>query len=120
MHHPRWSSGEHGNDPSVAEFWTTLHDAGVDVVLSGHDHDYERFAPMKADGTADAEGVRLFVVGTGGRSLDPFMEVQPNSEARNNVSFGLLRMALYEDGYSWEFLPTDPAGYRDGGTDRCH
>ena len=98
-----------------------LHDGGVDVVLAAHDHNYERFAPMDANGAADAtEGIRLFVVGTGGRSLDPFEDIQPNSEARNNVSFGLLQMALYDDGYGWQFVPADQGGYRDGGTDRCH
>ena len=121
MHHPRWSSGEHGGEPRLEELWTMLHDAGVDVVVAGHDHDYERFAPMDATGAEDAtEGIRLFVVGTGGRSLDPFVDIQPNSEARNNVSYGLLQMGLYDDGYSWLFHPTDPDGYRDGGTDSCH
>ena len=121
MHHPRWSSGEHGNDLKIGEFWTMLHDGGVDVLLAANDHNYERFAPMDANGAADATGgIRLFVVGTGGRSLDPFEDIQPNSEARNNVSFGLLQMALYDDGYGWQFVPTDREGYRDGGTDRCH
>ena len=121
MHHPRWTSGEHGSDPQLGEFWTMLHDAGVDVVLTAHDHDYERFTPMDANGAADpTRGIRLFIVGTGGRSLDPFAEILPTSEARNNVSFGVLQMALHDDGYSWLFHPTDPEGYRDAGSDRCH
>jgi hypothetical protein len=121
MHHPRWSSGEHGNDAQLGEFWTMLYEGGVDVVITGHDHNYERLAPMDANGAADpARGIRTFIVGTGGRSLDPFVEVLPTSEARNNVSYGLLQMALYDDGYAWLFHPTDPDGYRDGGTDHCH
>lgn len=121
MHHPRWTSGEHGSDPLLGEFWTMLYDAGVDVVLTGHDHDYERFTPMDADGAADpTRGIRLFIVGTGGRSLDPFADILPTSEARNNVSYGVLQMALYDGHYTWEFIPTDADGYRDAGTGTCH
>lgn len=120
-HQPRWSSGEHGSDPAVGDLWKMLYDAGVEAVLSGHDHDYERFAAMDSNGSADPErGIRQFVVGTGGRSLDPFGPVQPNSEARSNVSYGVLRLALQGDRYDWEFIPSTAGGYTDAGSGACH
>jgi acid phosphatase type 7 len=121
MHRPRWSSGEHGGDSGLGELWTMLADGGVEVLLTAHDHNYERFAPMDANGVADpVGGMREFVVGTGGRSLDPFVTIQPNSEARNNLSYGVLQMALYEDSFTWEFIPVDADGYRDAGSGTCH
>ncbi len=80
-HHPRFSSGEHGGDPRADAFWRALYAAGADVVVNGHDHDYERFAPQAPDGTADqAGGIREFVVGTGGKELRGFRSSAPNSE----------------------------------------
>ena len=88
-HHPRYSSGMHGSDRAYRAFWQALYDEGADVVLVGHDHDYERFAPQDATGRRDDErGIREFVVGTGGRSLRRFTRVEPNSEARDATSFG--------------------------------
>ena len=82
-HHPRFSSGEHGNDTEVAPFWQALYDAGADVVINGHDHDYERFAPQDPNGRADrARGIREFVVGTGGAALRTFPTTAANSELR--------------------------------------
>jgi hypothetical protein len=87
-HHPRFSSGaEHGDDLVVNEFWQVLYDAGAELIVNGHDHDYERFAPQAPNGVADpARGIREFVVGTGGKSLRGFGSVDPNSEVRNASS----------------------------------
>jgi hypothetical protein len=110
-HHPRWSSGRHGSDPSTDEFWQDLRGAGADVVLSGHDHSYERLT---------VDGVREFVVGTGGRSLYPF-EKPPidGTEARSDDAYGLLWLSLEEGGYSWEFLALGRSGFTDSGTGSC-
>lgn len=116
-HHPRFSSGPHGNSAAMATFWQLLDDSGADVMLSGHDHDYERFARMDSAGTASAGGIRQFVVGTGGAPLYNFAAVQPNSEFRSNDSFGVLRLTLEEEAYSWRFV-TD-AGTTDTGSDAC-
>ncbi|MDQ3879892.1 MAG: DNRLRE domain-containing protein [Chloroflexota bacterium] len=105
-HHPRFSSGPHGSDASAQALWQALYDAHADVVLSGHDHDYERFAPMDAFGTRDQWfGIRQFVVGTGGKSHYAVTGVAPNSEVRDGSTFGVLRMTLRTGSYSWEFRP---------------
>jgi hypothetical protein len=104
-HHPVFSSGEHGNDPRMATTWKKLDEAGVDIVLTGHDHDYERFAPQTYEGVADPNGIRQFVVGTGGRDLRPFRAVQPNNEVRNSRSHGVLKPTLHAASYEWEFVP---------------
>jgi Calcineurin-like phosphoesterase len=90
FHHPLFSSGEHGNDTSQRAIWDALYAAGVDVVINGHDHDYERFALQRPDGTLDtSRGIREFVVGTGGRSLRPFGTIKANSQVRNASTFGV-------------------------------
>jgi hypothetical protein len=119
-HHPRFSSGEHGSDPRYSAFWQALYDANVEVVLVGHDHDYERFAPQAPDGTLDlARGIREFVVGTGGRSLRRFPRAQPNSEVRDHLSLGVLELTLGRNAYSWRFRPAVGA-LTDSGSSRCH
>lgn len=120
-HHPRFSSGRHGNDDQTRALWRLLYDGGADVVLSGHDHDYERFAPQDADGALDVEhGMRQFVVGTGGAVPTPFAGVAANSEVRLSGTLGVLKLTLTATGYAWEFL-TAPAGVPgDAGTARCH
>ena len=85
----------------------------------GHDHDYERFAPQDADGTATAGGVREFVVGTGGAPLRPIGVVKPNSQIRENQTCGVLRLMLRAGTYSWEFVPIDGQSFRDFGTTAC-
>jgi 3',5'-cyclic AMP phosphodiesterase CpdA len=121
FHRPRFSSGdEYGDDESVSGFWQTLQDAGVDVVLSGHEHSYERFAPQRDSGRATAEeGMAEFVVGTGGRDLRGFGDPKPNSEVRWNDSFGVLRLTLYPDGYDWRFHGTPGDPQVDQGTASC-
>jgi acid phosphatase type 7 len=120
FHRPRFSSGEeYGDDESVSGFWQVLQDAGVDVVLNGHEHSYERFAPQRESGRATAEeGMAEFVVGTGGRDLRGFGETKPNSAVRWNDAFGVLALTLRADGYDWRFHATDGADV-DAGSATC-
>src|SRR5688500_7559874 len=115
------SSVEHGNSPEMTPFWEALYEAGADVVLSGHSHNYERFAPQTPSGQADAaQGIRQFVVGTGGRSHYSFGVVQANSEVRIADADGVIELTLHPEGYDWQFL-TAPAGMvADAGNARCH
>jgi calcineurin-like phosphoesterase family protein len=119
-HHPRFSSGPHGDAPEVQPLWQALEDAGADVVLSGHDHDYERFAPQTAAGVADAaHGLRQFVAGTGGRELRPIRRSAPNSEVHDDSSFGVLLLTLAPSGYDWRFVPAVGA-FTEAGSAACH
>jgi calcineurin-like phosphoesterase family protein len=120
-HHPRYSSAEHGDDSEVRDLWQTLQAAGAEIVVSGHDHDYERFAPQDADGRAEPEnGVRQFVAGTGGRAEYRWGRIDAHSEVRNNDTFGVLALTLHPDSYDWEFVPVDGATFTDKGSARCH
>ncbi len=120
-HHPRFSGGDHGDDPQTSHFWRALEAAGADLVVNGHDHDYERFAPRRSDGTRDdANGIREFVVGTGGARLIGFRTVGPESEARNSTAHGVLRLVLHPDGYDWSFVPIAGARFSDSGRGACH
>jgi len=121
FHHPRFSSGPHGDDPSVTPLWQLLYRAGTEVILVGHDHIYERFAPLTPLGELDGDhGIRQFIVGTGGAQLYPIAEVRANSRARNTESFGVLELRLRQSSYRWRFVPTDDGGFRDRGSARCH
>lgn len=117
-HHPRFSSGRSGNNSWMGPVWRLLDEAGVDLVLSGHDHSYERFAPQDADGHYHPQGVRQFVVGTGGAYLYEFPNVRANSEARG-LDHGVLKLSLRGDGYDWEFLPVAGKTFRDFGSAQC-
>lgn len=120
-HHPRFSSGLHGNTQSMQAIWKDLYEAGVEIAITGHDHDYERFAPQSDVGMADtARGVREFVVGTGGAVLRPFAQIQPNSEVQIAHSFGALKLTLGEMGYDWQFLSADSGKVNDYGAGTCH
>ena len=120
MHHPRWSSGKYQVDEDLRSLVDLLDDRGVDVMLAGHAHSYERFAPQTADGIADPEGIRAFVVGTGGRNLiDVDVNVLPNSEARNDTDFGVLDLRLRDGSYAWSFLPAPGGSFMDAGSDAC-
>jgi hypothetical protein len=121
-HHPRWSSGTtHGPTPAVAPLYQALHDAGVDVLLSGHEHNYERFAPLDPAGNFDpARGVRQFVVGTGGRSHYPFGPPHNGSQVRNDNTFGLLVLTLRPTSYDWQFVPEAGKTFTDAGSGTCH
>lgn len=120
-HHPRYSSTR-SRRGGTNGMWRTLQSAGADIVLAGHDHDYERFAPMNVNGTLNyRDGMRSFVVGTGGQNLfDPGVEYKwtPGSEAFLS-EFGVLKLTLYELGYRWEFVNTSGV-VRDSGADACH
>lgn len=119
-HHPRYSSGRHGNHVFMREAWQLLVDAGAELVLSAHDHHYERFAPQDADGRRDdLRGVRQFVVGTGGSSLRPTRWVRPHSESHASSTLGVLRLVLKDAGYEWEFLPVQGGRFTDRGAARC-
>jgi hypothetical protein len=122
MHHPRYSSGsEHGSTLSVQPLWQDLYDAGAEIVVSGHDHDYERFAPQNASGTLDANGVREFVIGTGGASLRALKSVTvANSEIRQATAYGVLRLTLGAAAYEWEFVPIAGQTFTDRGSGTCH
>jgi len=120
-HHPLFSSGQHGNDVAMRPIWEDLYQAHAEVVLVGHDHDYERFAPQTASGTTDPNGIREFVVGTGGKNHDRFKTAvpAPNSEIRNDDTFGLLKLTLRPDGYNWLFLPEAGKTFTDAGSGVC-
>lgn len=118
-HHPRWSSGQHGSDATLQDLWQILVDGGVDVVLNGHDHDYERFAPLDAEGRTATNGTREFVVGTGGKSRYTFSRIEPASQVRDNTSFGVLKFMLGAGDYAWEFLPVAGADFADRGKSSC-
>lgn len=119
-HHPRFSSGRHGSHPHMQRLWEILYAHGADVVISGHDHLYERFAPQTPEGVADARrGIREFVVGTGGAGLYEFRTLAANSEVRNNTAFGVLKLTLKAHRYAWEFIAV-PGIVLDAGQDRCH
>jgi acid phosphatase type 7 len=119
-HHPRFSSGEHGSDSTYTAIWQALYEASADVVLVGHDHDYERFAPQRADGTLDlVRGIREFVVGTGGKSVRTFPRVRPNSEARDRTTLGVLELTLGPGAYEWRFRPA-VGSFTDAGSASCH
>jgi hypothetical protein len=123
-HHPRFSSGPHGDEPEVddvAPLWQALYDGGADVVLNAHDHDYERFAPQTPAGAYDpAIGLRQFVVGTGGRSHYAVATPIANSEVANAVTFGVLALTLHAASYDWQFVPEAGSAFTDSGTQACH
>jgi alkaline phosphatase len=118
-HRPRFSSGLHGSDPSVDGLWRALAGAGADIVLNGHDHDYERFDPLAADGSPDPSGIREFVVGTGGAGLRPFLRHAPSSAFRDATVHGVLALTLSATGYDWAFLKSPDGTTVDRGTGSC-
>jgi hypothetical protein len=120
-HYPVFSSGQHGSVPQMAQVFAALQAAGVDIVLSGHDHIYERFAPQNADGAANsARGTRAFIAGTGGAELYLLGTPLPNSEVRDNTTHGVLRLTLGQDTYSWQFVPVGGGAARDAGKGTCN
>lgn len=121
-HHPLFTSGLRGNNRLMKSAWEILHEAGADIVLTAHDHHYERFAAQDAEGNVEpARGIREFLVGTGGANLSSITEApRQNSEAQIIGSFGILRLDLQEGQYAWEFIPTAGSSARDSGTGVCH
>jgi 3',5'-cyclic AMP phosphodiesterase CpdA len=119
-HHPRFSSSEkHGSSTLTRDLWAILMEHGADLVLQGHDHNYERFAPQDADGNATPFGIRSFVVGTGGRSHYGFTDAESNSEVRNGTDYGVLELTLRPMSYAWRFVPVQGQTFTDSGSSPC-
>jgi hypothetical protein len=121
-HRPRFCSGEEGEDDEVSDFWEDLYEAGTELVLNGHNHLYERFAPQDPDGNFDPQkGIREFVVGTGGATLERFQDLPAaNSEVRIAKSFGVLKLTLYKNSYNWHFYQQPGKKQTDTGGADCH
>ena len=120
-HHPRFSSGSHGSSTAPQPLWEALYDYNADLVLVGHDHNYQRFAPQTPTGVADpARGIREFVVGSGGRGFYTFSTTIANTEAYNYDTFGVLKLTLYAESYTWEFIPVAGQTFTDAGSGTCH
>ena len=120
-HHPRFSSGTQGNEADVTAFWQALYEHGAEIVLGGHDHVYERFAPQKPNGEPDpVGGVRQFVVGTGGATRHRFAgPPAANNESRDDDTFGVLKLTLHPTSYEWRFIPVAGRTFTDSGRGRC-
>ena len=123
-HHALFSSGvfkSHAVHPELKQLWEDLYAAHADLVLAGHEHSYERFAPQDPEGKADpANGIREIVVGTGGRSHDLLGFATPNSEAREWETYGVLKLTLSPGKYTWEFIPEEGKTFHDSGSGVCH
>jgi hypothetical protein len=119
-HIPRFSSGLHGGSTDYQTWWQDLYDAHAEIVLSGHDHEYERFAPQSPTGVADSRGIREFVVGTGGAVLAPILTVRANSEVRGAGTYGVLKLTLTDHSYAWQFIPVAGSSFKDSGETATH
>jgi hypothetical protein len=120
-HHPRFSFGKYDDNEATRRLWQVLTEHGAEVVLTGHDHNYQRYAPQNADGTRDdARGIRQFVVGTGGKSDYPLGTPPPNVEAFNGETFGILQLSLHATSYDWQFIPIAGQSFTDAGSADCH
>ena len=120
-HEPLFSSGStHGSDPGFKALWQALYDFHADLVVNGHEHNYERFAPQTPAGVAAANGIREFVVGTGGRSHYPFGSALANSQVRNGTTYGVLKLTLHATSYDWQFVPVAGQTFSDSGTTQCN
>jgi len=120
-HHPWWSSGGRAKEGAILPLLQALYEFNVDVLLTGHDHTYERFAPQNPDGALDkSRGMREFVVGTGGRNHTNLLFLEPNSEAFNQSTFGVLKMTLSSTSYTWQFIPISGSTFSDSGSGSCH
>jgi hypothetical protein len=122
-HHPRFSSGVmYGNHPATQPLWQALYEAGADIIVSAHEHNYERFAPQTPAGATDpVTGIRQFIVGTGGAGLyDDQGDEAPNSEVFEGQTYGVIKFTLGPGVYSWEFIPVAGASFTDSGSGSCH
>jgi hypothetical protein len=118
-HHPRFSSGDHGNNDWMQPVWEALEEGGADLVISGHDHHYERFAAQDAEGNADPRGIRSFIAGTGGRGHYDLVDAKPNSEFRHTGTYGLLELALKPGSFDYRFVPVEGSVLMDEGSANC-
>jgi hypothetical protein len=121
-HHPRFTSDAYaGNATNMSTAWQDLYNAGADLVLNGHTHEYERFAPQTPGGVADpTRGIREIIVGTGGVNHSSFGTILPNSEVRNATTFGVLQLTLHPASYDWTFQPIPGSTFTDSGSTACH
>lgn len=123
-HEPRFTSGRNLNHPALQAFWDDLYAFGAELVLNGHDHIYERFAPQNPQQQADPRGIREIIVGGGGNNHQPnYGILQPNSVVRDNTTYGVLKLALRPDSYDWQYLPAKHTGngtFTDQGSGTCH
>lgn len=120
-HSPLFTSGSHSPDSAVKPLFQALYDYNADLVVTGHNHNYERFAPQTPNGAVDnTRGIRHFVNGAGGSSHYNFTSVAANSQARNSDTYGVLKFTLHANSYDWEFVPEAGKTYRDSGTTSCH
>ncbi len=117
-HHPLFSSGGY-TSAAVKAFWDLLYTYHADVVLNGHAHIYERFAPQTPSGTASTSGMREFIVGTGGGNHTAIGTIAANSQVINNNTFGVLRLILHSGSYVWSFTPESGATFTDSGSTAC-
>jgi hypothetical protein len=120
FHHPRFSSGGHGDNARMDPLWRLLADAHADIAIAGDDHHYERFVPLNAEGVADAEGIRQFVVGTGGIERFPPPNIRQGSEVRSGATDGILDVELREASFTWRFIAVGESDFEDRGSAVCH
>ena len=119
-HKPRFSSGTHSNDLTMQAMWDALYEYHADLILNGHEHNYERFAPQDPTGQSDpVNGIRQFVVGTGGTTLRSMPTIKANSEVRNSSTWGVLKLTLHATSYDWEFVPIAGQTFDESGTANC-
>jgi 3',5'-cyclic AMP phosphodiesterase CpdA len=120
-HRPTFSSGSSGGSTAYRAFWDDLYAAGTEIVIGGHDHNYERFAPQTPAGIADpARGIRQFVVGTGGSFFTGVGSAHANSQVRKADVFGVLKLTLHPGSYDFQFLPVPGSTFTDSGSGTCH
>ena len=120
-HHPLIASGGHGDNDIMKDAWEILAEAKADIVLASHDHNYERMVPLNANGEPDEKnGIRSFVVGTGGVKLTPMFFSKATTAVRDNTSHGVLKLTLHANSYEWQFLPIAGHSFTDKGRDTCH
>lgn len=120
-HKPLFTSGVRSRFTSIQPLWQALQDAGAEIVVSGHDHHYERFAPQTATGVADpVRGIRMFIAGMGGSGLYDLGTPVPNSEVRNNTTYGVIKFTLSAGSYVWDFVPVAGSTFTDSGSGTCH
>lgn len=121
MHHPLFSSGKHRGETKIRPLVEVLYEAGAELMLAGHEHSFERFAPQTPRGDFEpGRGIRQFIVGTGGRERRKFRKTAPHSELRDRSTYGVLKLSLHPDSYDWEFLPIAGGEFRDSGHEMCH
>ena len=121
MHEPRFNGGKNGESPEVADLFEAAYDHGVDLMLTGDEHSYERFHPMNPNGELDPDGVRLIIAGMGGRSLYVDSDTLETSAKQIDGQFGVLYLELHPDHYTFEFVPAEGySGKEDAGSFPCH